>query len=231
MSLNALMLLFCGALGVVLGAFVMRRYQPALAGATPAAHSGSARRLHSSLSQLPLLSRPVLNTIERSVWLQLVHAFPECMITIKMPVTRFTIPRPGEDARELFEMLHGLYCTFAVCSSEGRVLGCVDVVGPSGMTTANSNFKHELLEQCSIAYCVLEPGAALPPAEELRQRFLGEGESSASDLVKLQQARKQLHRTLDQNRHFRNEGSAGAAWQQVDSFLAPMDSRSGTIRS
>ena len=146
-------------------------------------------------------------------------------------VITHAIPRPGEDARELFEMLHGLYCTFAVCSSEGRVLGCVDVVGPSGMTTANSNFKHEFLEQCSIAYCVLEPGAALPPAEELRQRFLGEGESSASDLVKLQQARKQLHRTLDQNRYFRNEGSAGAAWQQVDSFLAPMDSRSGTIRS
>lgn len=191
-------------------------------------HAHAARKLRVPPEQWPLSARPVLNTLERSVWLQLAHIFPESMIMVKMPITRFTVPRRGEEARDWFEMLNSLYCTFTICSDEGRVLGCVDVAGPSGVSAAHSNLKHQLLSQCGIAYFLLSPGAALPPAEALRSRFLGIHDSTASDLARLQQARQQLHKALNRKRNIRND-SGPASWQQNDSFLAPFDSRHNSL--
>lgn len=181
-----------------------------------------SRRLTVPDGKWPLMARPILNTAERSVWMQLLQIFPEKLIMVKLPLARFTLPRKGERASDWFEILSGLYCTFAVCNDEGKVLGCVDVAGPAGISEDNSNLKHQLLAQCGIAYCLVQPGAALPAAEVLRSRFLGIHDGDSSDLARLQQARRQLHRALDRNRNTRHDQGA---WQQNDSFLAPFDSR------
>lgn len=185
--------------------------------------------------QWPLNPRLVVSTAERAVWQHLREAFPDATILVKLPVTRYTTPRSREEAKGWFEMLNGVYCTFAVCTPEGRVVGCVDVSGPAGLSSANRHLKQTLLEQCGIAYLPLEPGMPLPAAATLRAEFLGapaaaHGPATPSNTDLLRHVRNHLHETLDRNRDYRRRSEDGPAdpdgnWRQPDSFLAPFDSR------
>lgn len=66
---------------------------------------------------------------------------------IKVPVPRFTLPRLGSDCRGVHELLSGVYCTFTVCTPEGRVIGCIDVPGTLGLPESNHELKRKLLSQ------------------------------------------------------------------------------------
>ncbi|MDO5088002.1 MAG: DUF2726 domain-containing protein [Comamonadaceae bacterium] len=185
--------------------------------------------------QWPLNPRLVVNTAERAVWLHLQEAFPDAIIMVKMPVTRYTTPRSREEAKDWFEMLNNIYCTFAVCTPEGRVVGCVDVAGPAGLSSANRHLKQTLLEQCGIAYLPIDPGTPLPATTTLRAEFLGapaaaQGPANPSNTDLLRHVRNHLHETLDRNRDYRRRSEDGStdpeqSWRQPDSFLAPFDSR------
>ncbi len=169
---------------------------------------------------------------------------------IKVPVTRFTLPRAKENSEHWYQLLSGVYCTFTVCGADGRVVGCVDVPGIKGLSRGNMQLKLTLLSQCGIAYCVVKPNS-LPTLEEIREEFLGSHAAVPNrtyrEDVAITAARQKLRAAVDRqrlNRHGADSlapasgpssqfgldsGFSSGAWQQPDSFIAPLDSRPGKL--
>lgn len=174
-----------------------------------------ARRSRRLPQQLPVRPRPILSRAERRVWIWLRDVFPQHHLMVKMPLTRFTMPRQPEDARTWFPKLGTLYCTFTLCDDRGRVIGCVDVMGERRLPRGNRQLKQLLMSQCHIGYCALTP-EALPDPWSLRAEFLGVAEAelplgSVSDWSELETARQQLEEVLDRNRSFRRSRQTGHA--------------------
>lgn len=163
----------------------------------------------------PFNPRVLANTRERKVWRWLNQTFFDHHIMVKIPVIRFTLPRTKEQGQYWYKLLSGVYCTFTVCRSDGRVIGCVDVLGPQGLPRSNRRLKQTLLLQCGISYWVLEADS-LPTAEEIRTEFLGEAAASArapergrdSRGAMLDTARQNLSAALNRQRRSRNSGRA-----------------------
>jgi hypothetical protein len=191
----------------------------------------------------PLDPRPMANSDERRVWRWLARVFLEHHIMVKVPVTRFTMPRPGEDGAHWHQLLNSVYCTFTLCSPDGRVIGCIDVPGPRGISRSNRLLKLSLLSQCGVCYRVVHP-ASLPNPAELLADFLGDEAQqppSTRNVVAISAAQEKLKAAVDRQRHrrqavpvpdtdapstgFRESDLAPGAWQQADSFIAPLDSR------
>ena len=124
----------------------------------------------------PLKSRVMLTTEEAQAFQWLRGIFPNHFVMCKLPVLRFTVPVKKEQksmARRWQELLHGVYCTFTVCTKDGAVIGCVDVHGKRGLTTTSRELKERLLEDCAVAYITVR-STALPNAGVVRSAFLGE---------------------------------------------------------
>lgn len=193
--------------GLLLGAFAVIWWQ--------------RRRTHAQRRiprRWPLSPRLVANSKEREVWRWLLHAFVSHHVMIKMPVTRFTMPRNKEQGLRWYQMLSGVYCTFTVCNSDGHVIGCVDVPGRMGLSKKNEQLKRKLLRQCGIAYMVVEADD-LPEIDDIRAEFLGDAaaagrrrqRSDRSERV-IAAARNTLRQTLVRQRMIR------------DSEMAPLSS-------
>lgn len=171
----------------------------------------AARKRRVIPKRWPLNPRVLANTRERKVWRWLSQTFLDHHIMIKIPVIRFTLPRTKEQGLHWYRLLSGVYCTFTVCRSDGRVVGCVDVLGPQGLPRSNRHLKQTLLLQCGISYWVLEPDN-LPTAEEIRTEFLGEAAASARppererayDGTMIDAARQNLSAALNRQRRSRN---------------------------
>jgi hypothetical protein len=203
----------------------------------------------------PLEPRAMANSEERKVWRWLVRVFFDHHVMVKVPVTRFTLPRAKENSAHWYQLLSGAYCTFTVCGDDGQVVGCVDVPGAKGISRSNLQLKLTLLSQCGIAYCVVEPNS-LPTLEEMRADFLG-GKAAVPNRKEMEDAavataHQRLRAAVDHQRLKRDgadarmpaKGSdpdlgpdsflpsdfAAGAWQQPDSFIAPLDSRPGKLR-
>ena len=121
----------------------------------------------------PLNPRLLASTEERKVWHWLNETFADHHIMLKLPVTRFTLPRSKKQGQHWYKLLSGVYCTMTVCAPDGRVMGCVDVPGNNRISRSNRQLKQTLLSQCGIAYWVIS-SAHLPTAQEIRTEFLGE---------------------------------------------------------
>jgi len=195
----------------------------------------------------PLDPRRMVNSAEWKTWRWLLGVFPDEHVMVKVPVTRFTLPQRGQNSQHWYELLNGVYCTFTICSSDGRVMGCIDVAGPKGIPKQNRQLKLTLLSQCGIAYWVVQRGK-LPDPNELRLDLLGDLPSRPSERhetqAELDAAKRRLRLVVDRQRHQRH-GSGSAArdgldstpgdstesrfapgpWRQPNSFLAPLDSR------
>jgi hypothetical protein len=207
----------------------------------------------------PLSSRVLANTEERKVWRWLCEAFSDHHIMLKMPVTRFTLPRNQEQGTHWYQLLSGVYCTLTVCAADGRVLGCVDVPGSKPVSRRNRQLKQTLLPQCGMAYWVID-SSKLPTRAEIRTAFLGdEGapkQSHELDETIITAARMKLRASLDSQRQgrpsdvaalsFLNEGpldegadsdlgsdsqysNFGSGLHQGNSFIAPLDSRNADL--
>lgn len=187
--------------------------------------------------QWPLNPRPLVNSAERRVWRWLRTTFPEHLVMVKLPVTRFTMPRQPGEGQEWFSVLSGAYCTFTLCDDTGHVIGCVDVLGPHPLSRANRQLKQTLLAQCGIGYWVVSADS-LPEARRLRAEFLGSAGAEPpaappSEQAKLEAVRLQLHEALNRNRNHRpqpmgagpQEADHVTPWPQADSFLGTLDSR------
>lgn len=205
----------------------------------------------------PLHSRVIANTEECRVWGWLSKVFYDHHIMIKIPVTRFTLPRSREKGEHWYQLLRGAYCTFSVCATDGRVVGCVDVPRKNGISRSNRQLKLSLLSQCGISYCVVN-SHSLPTMEEIRAEFLGDAPHVAGDtdseLHTLTAAGEKLRTVIGRQRHSRTverdepsrrHGSDSAsspesrhsdsefdaeAWQLNNSFVAPLDSRVDDLR-
>ncbi|WP_172222510.1 hypothetical protein [Caenimonas soli] len=195
------------------------------------------------------------SSAECLVWHWLNRVFFDHHIMIKTPVTRFTLPSSKENGAHWYQLLSGVYCTFTVCASDGHVVGCVDVIGPSGISRSNRQLKLTLLSQCGIAYLVVKPNR-LPALSEVRTEFLGDkafmpGNKVTDDAIvtTAHQLRTAVHRLRDQRpsdfgRLEPDRGNSSGSgpesllsdsdfssgpWQQADSFIAPLDSRPATL--
>jgi hypothetical protein len=204
----------------------------------------------------PLDPRRMVSSAECLVWHWLNRVFVDHHVMIKTPVTRFTLPSDKENGAHWYQLLSGVYCTFTICASDGHVVGCVDVLGPRGISRGNRQLKLTLLSQCGIAYLVVGPNK-LPALTEIRTEFLGDralaprrnGGRDDKIAITAQKLRTAVHRRRDQ-RHSdigRLEPDSGSSsgsgpesllpdsefhlgpWQQADSFIAPLDSRPGTL--
>lgn len=156
------------------------------------------RALHiqqSIFANWPLSERPLVNTEECQVLHWMCKTFPMHQVNIKIPVTRFTQPLERRQGESLHKILDGVYCTFTVCSPDGHVVGCADVMGANGLASRNRQLKQALLAKCGIAYCVLKP-VSLPAQAAIRSDFLGET-VPAEPVFKIK-PREERHRELEE---------------------------------
>lgn len=197
--------------------------------------------------QWPLDPRAVANTEELNVWHWLSRAFYDHHIMIKLPVTRFTLPREKQEGMEWYRMLGGVYCTFTVCRTDGRVVGCIDVPGRAGIPRSTRQIKHSLLTQCGLPYWVVR-SSNLPTVTEIRSEFLGETPTAQTLREREQEeraiiaAQANLRSALSRQRNNRASdfsplsswpgdsrvSDLGSQWQD-NSFLVPLDSRKGDL--
>lgn len=170
-----------------------------------------ARKRRMIPKRWPLNPRVLANSQERKAWRWLCQTFFDHHVMIKLPVIRFTLPRTREQGLHWYKLLSGVYCTFTVCRSDGRVVGCVDLLGPNGLSRSNRHLKQTLLLQCGISYWVVEPDG-LPTAQEIRTEFLGEAAALAQqteperDGAMIDAARQNLSAALERQRRSRNSG-------------------------
>ena len=137
----------------------------------------------------PLRCRPILSSPEQEVWHSLRSVFHDHAVMVKIPILRFTqlceppMPKSARNAEtqndwwlkseQWLEMLGGLYSTFTVCTLDGKVVGCVDVLGKQEGSKANHELKEAMLLDCGIAYIVTS-AFNVPDVRTLRELFLGE---------------------------------------------------------
>ncbi len=137
----------------------------------------------------PLRGRPILSSHEQEVWHSLRSVFHDHAVMAKTPILRFTqlreppMPKSASNATtqterrlksdQWLEMLGGLYTTFTICTLDGKVAGCVDVLGKHEGSKASRELKEALLLDCGIAYIVTS-AFNVPDASALRELFLGE---------------------------------------------------------
>ncbi len=192
----------------------------------------------------PLKTRPLVNTTERRVWIWLTKVMFDQHILIKLPITRFTTPVDKQEARHWYKLLNGVYCTFTVCSLDGRVIGCVDVQSPQGLSMGNQTLKHSLLSQCGVRYWAVDPDN-LPHLTQIRTAFLGEHALKGSERAPLEARFKDVAGNLqavvsrqrdNKSSNFARldvaladssgfpESRLASGWEQ-DSFVTPLDSR------
>lgn len=209
-----------------------------------------ARELRRIPKEWPLKTRPLVNSGERRVWVWLVKVMFDHQVLVKLPVTRFTTPSNQQEAAHWYKLLNGVYCTFTVCNIDGKVIGCIDVPGPNGLSMGNQTLKHTLLSQCGIRYCVVEP-TKLPQLTQIRAAFLGEhalGGAPPSQLEeRIKNVSDNLHAVVTRQRHSKSsqyarldisldnhpdatDSQLASGWEQ-NSFLSPLDSRSAPLGS
>ena len=151
-------------------------------------------------SKWPLTSRVLMTNEEYEVFKWLLAAFHDHMVMVKLPALRFSVPVSKDEnggAARWQELLGGVYCTFTVCTSNGNVVGCVDVPGKRGLNKSNRQLKESLLSDCRIGYTVVR-SASLPQVSAMRAAFLGE--MQPEDLVAEQATRggdSTFHADLD----------------------------------
>jgi hypothetical protein len=196
----------------------------------------------------PLKVRPLVNGNERRVWIWLSKIMFDQQILVKLPVTRFTAPSSNEAAAHWYQLLNGVYCTFTVCNMDGRVIGCVDVQGPKGISMGNQTLKHTLLTQCGIRYWVVTP-SNLPHLTQIRTAFLGDQAVKANERdyleTRFKDVRENLQAAVTRQRHSKTssfaqldaamdskpeflESRIASGWEQ-NSFVTPLDSRSAEL--
>ena len=195
----------------------------------------------------PLGTRALVNSEELLAWNWLSRAFSDHHIMIKLPVTRFTLPRNTEQVMHWYRLLGSVYCTFTICRADGRVIGCLDAPSQAGMPRSTRALKQSLLTQCGLPYWIIR-SAALPTVAEIRAEFLGESltvqgmrEREGEERAILA-AKANLRTALNRQRSNRTsdfapssnwlgsspgvlrQGDCSSEWQD-NSFLVPLDSR------
>lgn len=209
----------------------------------------SAKRRRRIPKHWPLTARPLANTEETRVWHWLARTFYDHHVMVKLPVTRFTLPRDPDQGKAWYTLLGSVYCTFTICRSDGRVIGCVDVPGRGGISRTVRQIKHSLLTQCGLPYWIVRADS-LPTVAEIRGEFLGETPLAQSMREREMEeramaAQNNLRTAIDRQRKNRQSDFTPLStwppstveprsdfhsnWGGENSFLQPLDSRKGEL--
>ena len=179
----------------------------------------------------PLTARGLVTTEEYTVWKWLRESFHDHLVMVKLPVLRFTIPATKDKSEQWHQLLHGVYCTFTVCTDDGKVLGCIDVPGKRGLSQAQRDMKEAIFSDCGIAYTAVS-SAKLPSTSAVRLAFLGEIEGSREKESEKPQAPagdSSFHAELNAFTRERVLASKDAALQEIknsEEISRPRDQRS-----
>ena len=179
----------------------------------------------------PLAARSIVNDEEREVLRWLYVTFHDHLVMVKVSVLRFTSPvhsdRDGTAIRWQ-SLLNGVYCTFTICTPDGKVVGCMDVSGKRGVSKAKRDLKEHLLADCGIGYAVLNP-RELPKASAMRAAFLGEIE--AGDTWQDQETRggdSSFHADLDSFNQQKRQAAKEAALKELNKLAPAAPSKTKT---
>lgn len=167
----------------------------------------------------PLTARNMLNDEEREVLRWLYVTFHDHLIVVKVSVLRFTAPRHSDrdgTAARWQDLLNSVYCTYTICTQDGKVVGCMDLSGKRTVSKAKRELKEKLLADCGIGYAVLNP-RDLPKAGAMRAAFLGEIE--ADDTWQDQETRggdSSFHADLDAFTQQKRQAAKEAALRELN---------------
>jgi hypothetical protein len=192
-------------------------------------------RRKSSPKPLPtewsLTARPVFSTDERRVYRQLREALPHHIILSKLPLVRFCQPNDPQEVRYWYELLGSNHVTFAVCSTNGRVLAAIDLDSERGNSRRVVQIKQSVLAACRIRYLRC-PVDHLPSVPELQLLVPQSGTARGPQPAPA----PAVHQTRDTlaTMAARRRAQRSALWQDSsffqDSFFAP-DSRDDPFAS
>lgn len=190
----------------------------------------AARRRRRIPRHWPLTPRALTNSEETLVWHWLVRTFYDHHVMIKLPVTRFTLPRDPVQSKNWFQLLGSVYCTFTICKADGRVIGCVDVPGHKGIPRMVRQIKYSLLTRCGLPYWVIRSDN-LPAVADIRDEFLGDAPLAQSMREREQEeraiiaAQANLRSALNRQRQSRADSDFTplSTWPSGNSELRPSD--------
>ena len=114
-----------------------------------------------------LTARPVFSSSERRLYRLLREALPQQTILSKLPLVRFCQPTDPKTVRYWFSLLGASHVSFAVCSSNGRVLAVIDIESERPASRRSSTIKQSVLTACRVRYLSCRPDR-LPSVPELQ---------------------------------------------------------------
>ena len=114
-----------------------------------------------------LTARPVFSSDERRVYRQLREALPHHILLSKLPLVRFCQPTDPNEVRYWYELLGSNHVSFAICSSNGRVLAAIDLESERSSSRRGLQIKQAVLSACKVRYLRCSPDH-LPSLPELQ---------------------------------------------------------------
>ena len=132
-----------------------------------ALQSRKSRKLPPLPTEWALTPRPVLSTDERRVYRLLREALPHHIVLSKLPLVRFCQPTDPSQVRYWYDLLGSNHATFAVCSTNGRVLAAIDLDTDRGNSRRVLQIKQSVLGACRVRYLRC-PVDHLPTVAELQ---------------------------------------------------------------
>jgi hypothetical protein len=118
-------------------------------------------------SEWALSPRPVFSTDERRVYKLLREALPHHVVLAKLPLVRLCQPSESNEVRYWFDLLGPIHVTFAICSTNGRVLAAIDLDNERGTPRRTQQIKQSVLAACRVRYLRC-PVDNLPSVAELQ---------------------------------------------------------------
>jgi hypothetical protein len=135
--------------------------------ATWALPARKSKRLAPLPTEWALTPRPVFSTDERRVYRLLREALPHHIVLSKLPLVRFCQPTDPSQVRYWYDLLGSNHATFAVCSTNGRVLAAIDLDTDRGNSRRVLEIKQSVLGACRVRYLRC-PVDHLPTVAELQ---------------------------------------------------------------
>ncbi|MDP3222998.1 MAG: DUF2726 domain-containing protein, partial [Rubrivivax sp.] len=178
-----------------------------------------------------LTARPVFSSEERRVYRQLRDALPHHVVLSKLPLVRFSQPTDPSEVRYWFDLLGASHVSFAICSTNGRVLAAIDLESDRGSSRRSLQIKQSVLSACKVRYlrCTVDK---LPSVPELQLLVPQTGPASRGPQAApaVSEAREHLASTLASKRRERTTLWADSGYLQ-DSFFGTDGQTEGAIVS